>query len=128
VHTQLAAVDGNAVLEQRLWIPANSGIVMALFAAPDNNQVASRRLPNGKQFPILTIDAGNEASLVFCSHKEATLPTTEDERRMLDKAPKESIELRPDGWDRFEQAVDAAAKSGPKHREPVRHKPVEKPE
>jgi len=38
------------------------------------------------------------------------------------------IELRPDGWNRFEQAVDAAVKSGPKHREPVKHKPVEKPE
>jgi len=30
------------------------------------------------------------------------------------KAPK--IELRPDGWDRFTRAVDAAVKSGPKHR------------
>jgi hypothetical protein len=26
------------------------------------------------------------------------------------------IELRPDGWDRFTRAVDAAVKSGPKHR------------
>ena len=32
--------------------------------------------------------------------------------------PKESIELREDGWDRFEGAVDAAIKSGPKHRLP----------
>jgi len=32
-------------------------------------------------------------------------------------APKQDeIELRPDGWDRFRQAVHAAAKSGPKHR------------
>lgn len=28
----------------------------------------------------------------------------------------DDIELRPDGWDRFKQAVHAAAKSGPKHR------------
>ena len=28
----------------------------------------------------------------------------------------EEIELRPDGWARFEAAVGAAAKSGPKHR------------
>jgi hypothetical protein len=26
------------------------------------------------------------------------------------------IELRPDGWERFGRAVDAAVKSGPKHR------------
>jgi RNA:NAD 2'-phosphotransferase (TPT1/KptA family) len=26
------------------------------------------------------------------------------------------IELRPDGWERFDRAVTAAAKSGPKHR------------
>ncbi|MGO9171057.1 MAG: hypothetical protein ACLP7P_03710 [Rhodomicrobium sp.] len=25
-------------------------------------------------------------------------------------------ELRPDGWERFEKAVDAAIASGPKHR------------
>jgi hypothetical protein len=27
------------------------------------------------------------------------------------------IELRPDGWERFEQAVVQGAKTGPKHRE-----------
>jgi len=26
------------------------------------------------------------------------------------------LELRPDGWERFDRAVTAAAKSGPKHR------------
>jgi hypothetical protein len=33
-------------------------------------------------------------------------------------APRDAaeIELRPDGWDRFLGAVDAAAKAGPKHR------------
>lgn len=34
-------------------------------------------------------------------------------------APKSKIEqpeLRQDGWERFEHAVDAAVKSGPKHR------------
>jgi hypothetical protein len=31
--------------------------------------------------------------------------------------PKEpKIELRPDGWERFTRAVDAAVKSGPQHR------------
>jgi hypothetical protein len=29
---------------------------------------------------------------------------------------KPKIELRPDGWGRFERAVDAAVKSGPKHK------------
>jgi hypothetical protein len=28
------------------------------------------------------------------------------------------VELRPDGWERFRGAVHAAAKSGPKHRQP----------
>jgi hypothetical protein len=28
----------------------------------------------------------------------------------------EKLELRPDGWERFNRAVTAAAKSGPKHR------------
>jgi hypothetical protein len=28
----------------------------------------------------------------------------------------EEVELRPDGWERFDRAVTAAAKSGPKHR------------
>jgi hypothetical protein len=26
------------------------------------------------------------------------------------------VELRPDGWGRFERAIDAAVKGGPKHR------------
>lgn len=41
---------------------------------------------------------------------------------MATKEPKpmdaEKIELRPDGWERFRTAVHAAAKSGPKHRQP----------
>ena len=33
------------------------------------------------------------------------------------KKPKpEEIETAPNGWERFEHAVDAAVKSGPKHR------------
>jgi hypothetical protein len=36
---------------------------------------------------------------------------------MADK-PRDEIELRPDGWERFKAAVHAAAKSGPKHRPP----------
>src|SRR6478609_2494686 len=31
-------------------------------------------------------------------------------------AKTEEVELRPDGWDRFKIAVNAAAKSGPMHR------------
>jgi len=30
--------------------------------------------------------------------------------------PKDPVELRPDGWERFRLAVKAAAKSGPRHR------------
>jgi len=29
---------------------------------------------------------------------------------------KDQIELRPDGWERFTTAVDAAVKHGPEHR------------
>jgi hypothetical protein len=29
---------------------------------------------------------------------------------------KDEIELDPKGWERFERAVDAAVKSGPKHK------------
>jgi hypothetical protein len=34
-------------------------------------------------------------------------------------APRDAadIELRPDGWERFEKAVDAALHTKPKHRE-----------
>lgn len=32
------------------------------------------------------------------------------------KDRKEEIELDPRGWERFERAVDAAVKSGPKHK------------
>lgn len=31
-------------------------------------------------------------------------------------AQADEIELRPDGWERFERAVDAAIKAGPLHR------------
>jgi hypothetical protein len=31
-------------------------------------------------------------------------------------APIKADDLRSDGWQRFERAVDAAVKSGPKHR------------
>jgi hypothetical protein len=37
-----------------------------------------------------------------------------DSRRSTDKI--KDSDLRPDGWERFEAAVDAAIKSGPKHR------------
>ena len=52
------------------------------------------------------------------------------------KKPKpEEIETEPGGWERFEHAVDAAVKSGPKHRTatgkivpPKRRKPKPKKE
>jgi hypothetical protein len=34
----------------------------------------------------------------------------------LRKKKATDIELRPDGWERFTSAVDAAVKGGPKHR------------
>jgi hypothetical protein len=45
------------------------------------------------------------------------------------KAPNKSeqeFDTRPDGWQRFEQAVDAAIKSGPKHRPAKAQKPARK--
>jgi hypothetical protein len=38
------------------------------------------------------------------------------ERKHIDPADAAKIELRPDGYERFRQAVHAAAESGPKHR------------
>jgi hypothetical protein len=35
-------------------------------------------------------------------------------RKRSKSAPE--VELRPDGWERFERAIGAAVKSGPKHR------------
>jgi hypothetical protein len=35
---------------------------------------------------------------------------------MAKSDPKKDLELRPDGWERFDRAVTAAVKSGPKHR------------
>jgi hypothetical protein len=32
------------------------------------------------------------------------------------KPQRDEIELRPDGWERFEKAIDVAVKAGPKHR------------
>jgi len=45
----------------------------------------------------------------------------------LKPPPRQSSEneLRSDGWQRFERAVDAAVKSGPKHRSA--QKPKERP-
>ena len=40
-----------------------------------------------------------------------------DKRQKLPAEPAE-VELRPDGWERFERAVDAAVASGPRHRHP----------
>jgi hypothetical protein len=41
-----------------------------------------------------------------------------NQERAATKPPQE-IERYPDAWERFERAVDAAIKGGPKHREPV---------
>jgi hypothetical protein len=48
---------------------------------------------------------------------------------MSDKkpAPIKADDLRPDGWQRFEQAVDAAIKSGPMHKSAKAQKPARKP-
>jgi len=35
---------------------------------------------------------------------------------MAKSHPKPDVELRPDGWQQFERAVDAAVKGGPMHR------------
>ena len=35
---------------------------------------------------------------------------------MMEKDKAEKFESRPDGWAQFERAVDAAIKSGPKHK------------
>lgn len=37
-------------------------------------------------------------------------------------AKSDETEIRPDGWMRFERAVDAAVKSGPMHKTTVRPK------
>jgi len=43
------------------------------------------------------------------------------------KDPRDEIELRPDGWDRFTRAVDAAVKGGPIHRAtPKKKRPASK--
>lgn len=42
-----------------------------------------------------------------------------DEGVLMVKTPKgkeADVDLRPDGWQQFERAVDAAVKSGPKHK------------
>jgi hypothetical protein len=39
----------------------------------------------------------------------------------------EKVELRPDGWERFDRAVTAAVKSGPKHRVAEKKKKPTKP-
>jgi hypothetical protein len=46
---------------------------------------------------------------------------------VTDKQPLPTFEARRDGWRRFETAVDAALKSGPKHRPaPKKRKPKAK--
>jgi len=40
--------------------------------------------------------------------------------------PNRVVELEPDAWDRFERAVDAAIKSGPKHRVAKKKKTAKK--
>jgi len=41
------------------------------------------------------------------------------------KKKADEVELLPDAWRRFERAVDAAVKSGPKHRTKQKDQPVE---
>jgi hypothetical protein len=49
-----------------------------------------------------------------------------DSRMAKSKEPE--IALRADGWDRFKRAVDAAVKSGPKHRPSKKTLASQKPE
>jgi len=44
----------------------------------------------------------------------------------MKKSTPTDLELRPDGWERFNRAVTAAVKSGPKHREKSKAKKAEK--
>jgi hypothetical protein len=48
---------------------------------------------------------------------------------MAKKQPEQmaELELNPDGWERFERAVDAAVKSGPKHRQRTHVERKERP-
>lgn len=46
-------------------------------------------------------------------------------RGMNEKIKPPDIELRPDGWEQFERAVDAAVKGGPRHR-PAKQRPASK--
>jgi len=43
-----------------------------------------------------------------------------------DVKPSEPDSEHPDGWDRFERAVDAAIKSGPKHKPATKPKERER--
>jgi len=48
---------------------------------------------------------------------------------MKSKQSSETIkdrDLRPDGWQRFERAVDSAVKSGPQHRTAAKPTPAKK--
>jgi len=40
----------------------------------------------------------------------------------MTRLPKPDTEIYPDSWARFERAVDAGVKSGPKGRAPVKEK------
>lgn len=64
-------------------------------------------------------------SVMAHPHEDDTYSEAEtDMQKESTRAESDEIELRPDGEVRFRAAVHAAAKSGPKHREPVRQKPV----
>jgi hypothetical protein len=45
---------------------------------------------------------------------------------MAKSNPTKELELRSDGWERFDRAVTAAAKSGPKHRVAKKKKTMKK--
>jgi hypothetical protein len=46
--------------------------------------------------------------------------------KRIDALDKAKVEQREDGWDRYREAVHAAAKSGPKHRPPKAKSVVKK--
>jgi len=45
---------------------------------------------------------------------------------MANTQKKDNAELHNDAWERFERAVDAAVKSGPKHRTKKKPKPKQR--
>lgn len=83
---------------------------------------ASRTLPRKGNYHLDIVGTNSWGVLVFF------LITFYNPRMKTDqpKTKRPRIELRPDGWERFEAAVRAAAKNGPLHR-PANSTPTSTP-